>query len=209
MLYPFRIFLDLIFPPTIHELALRQVTKERFISFLQPLTKEAVVYLAPYHLPLIQSAIAACKFEHNYHAAKLLGSLVEKHFKTLPPKKTLIVPLPLSRIRERERGFNQVERVLSYICTSDLPYSTTINPHVLTRTRHTKAQTSLSRTERLTNLQHAFMCREKNLPMLADYERIILCDDVYTTGSTFKAASEALAPHIPTTTELYLLAWAH
>ncbi len=209
MLYPFQIFLDFIFPPTLHELTLRKVTKERFISFLQPLTKEAVVYLAPYHQPLIQSAIAACKFEHNYHAAKLLGSLVEKHLKNLPLKKTLIVPLPLSRLRQRERGFNQVERVLSYIRTSELPYPTTITTNVITRTRHTKAQTSLSRTERLTNLQHAFTCKEKNIAMLAGYERIIVCDDVYTTGSTFSAACKALAPHIPITTELYLLAWAH
>lgn len=209
MLYPFQIFLDFIFPPTIHELALRQVTKERFVSFLQPLTKDAVVYLTPYHLPLIQAAIAACKFEHNYHAAKLLGSLVEKHLKTLPLKKTLIIPLPLSRIRERERGFNQVERVLLYVGTNELPYLTTINTHMLTRTRHTKAQTSLSRKERLKNIQNAFACAEKNIPMLAGYERIIVCDDVYTTGSTFKAAREALSPHIPSTTELYLLAWAH
>ena len=209
MLYPFQYFLDALFPPTDHELQLRHVTKERFISFYQPHSHDSMVYLAPYHLPPMQAAIAACKFENNYHAAMLLGSLVEAHLNTLPPKKTLLIPLPLSRIRERERGFNQVERVLSYVCTNELPYPTTINTHILTRTRHTKAQTSLSRKERLKNIRNAFACAEKNIPMLAGYERIIVCDDVYTTGSTFKAALEALSPHIPTTTELHFLAWAH
>lgn len=207
MLYPFQYILDYIYPPTDHELLLRQVGVKRFTLFYQPNTHNSIVYLAPYHLPPIQAAIAACKFEHNYHAAKLLGSLVETHLKTLPLKKTLIIPVPLSRERERERGFNQVGRVLSYI--NNLPYPFKLNCKIIVRSQNTIAQTSLSRKERLKNVQKAFTCVQKNIYILKNYERIILCDDVYTTGSTLNAARDIISPHLPNTTELYLLAWAH
>ncbi len=209
MLYPFQYIIDALFPPTDHELQLRPITKERFINFYRPNTHYSIVYLAPYTLPPLQAAIAACKFEHNYHAATLLASLVTAHLKTLPPKKTLLIPIPLSSIRERERGFNQVERVLSYVTATELPYNITISNNVLKRTLHTVAQTSLNRRERLKNLTGAFTCVNTNLHILHEYERIILCDDVLTTGSTLTTAKETLTRHLLTTTELYVLAWTH
>lgn len=209
MLYPFQIILDYIFPPTFHELELRHITKNRFITFYQPNTKNEITFLSPYHLPSIQAAIVACKFEHNYHAAQLLGALVSTHLNTLPRKKTLLIPVPLSSIRERERGFNQVARVLSYIRTKEFLYPLTVNTTILKRTRDTKAQTTLGRNERLKNIENAFASEEINIHIFEGYERIILCDDVYTTGSTLKAARSALTHHLPKTTELYLLAWAH
>ncbi|MES2748847.1 MAG: hypothetical protein V4606_00420 [Patescibacteria group bacterium] len=207
MLYPLRIILDFIFPPTIHERVLRQVTPLRFENFYQPHTHHSITCLSSYHIPTIQAAIAACKFEHNFYAAKLLGVLVATHLKTLPTKKTLIIPIPLSLKREREWGFNQVARVLTYIKTSN--YNATIHAHILTRSRHTKPQTSLNRIMREKNVEQAFSCTPKYIHLLSQYERIILCDDVCTTGSTLMAAREVLLPHLPSTTEVSLLAWAH
>lgn len=209
MLYPFHYIFDFIFPPTLHEVTLRPITRDRFVTFSQPQIKNSIVYLAPYQFPLIQSAIAACKFEQSYHAAQLLSALVEKYLQSLPPKKTLLIPIPLSAPRERERGFNQVERVLSYVDTKDVLYPVAVNTKLLKRTRHTVAQTTLSRKERLKNMTQAFTCNERTVHILKEYERIILCDDVYTTGSTFTAAQKTLTPHLPATTTLYLLAWSH
>ncbi len=207
MLYPIQIIFDVIFPPTPHELQLRQVTRARFMTWYRPNTKNGIVYLSEYHFPEVKAAIAACKFEHNYHAATLLGALVLTHLETLQPKATLLIPLPLSARRMRKRLFNQVERVLKNVGT--LPYPTQINTNLLIRTLHTVPQTSLSRKERLTNLAGAFAVNEKNLFYLDDIERIIICDDVLTTGATLQAAKEVLAKKVPKDVEIICLAWAH
>ena len=207
MLYPFQILLDFIFPPTNHELVLRTVSPQRFLLFYDLKQKDSIEFLTSYHIPSVQAAIAACKFEHSYHAAQLLGTLIETHLKTLPSKKTLIIPIPLSTTRERERGFNQVARALCYV--GELPYPFFVATNILSRTHNTVAQTSLSRTARLKNMHRAFICKPQHREALNEYERIILCDDVYTTGSTLTAAKAALTPYLSTSTELCVLAWAH
>jgi len=207
MLYPFQNIFDFIFPATDHELRLRQVRPARFINWYRPNKSRDIVYLSLYQLPEVQSAIAACKFEHSYHAAKLLGALVHTHLATLPSKNTLLVPIPLSAKRQRKRLFNQVERVLTSM--SSLPYPTKITPNLLIRTIHTAPQTSLSRAERLTNMNQVFAVNKKKLDCLEDIERIIICDDVLTTGATLTAAKKVLAPYVPKNVEIICMAWAH
>lgn len=207
MLYPFQNIFDFIFPPTEHELLLRPVTAQRFSTWYRPNTSHGVTYLSSYHLPEIQAAIAACKFEHNYLAAKLLGALVHTHLSTLPPKNTLLIPVPLSAQRYRKRKFNQVERVLTSVST--LPYPIHTHCNLLIRTVHTVPQTSLTRKERLTNLKGAFEVVPRNLFILNNIERIIICDDVLTTGATLWAAKEVLGTYIPSEIEVICLAWAH
>jgi ComF family protein len=207
MLYPFQHIFDFIFPPTDHERILRPVTPHRFTTWYRPNTKHKIVYITEYHIPEIKAAIAACKFEHSYHAAKLLGTLVSTHLATLPSKRTLLIPIPLSTKRQRKRLFNQIERVLNSVGT--LPYPTQINSNLLVRTVNTVPQTSLTRTERLTNLTGAFEVVTRNLFILNTIERIIICDDVLTTGATLTAAKEALMPYVSKEVEVICLAWAH
>jgi predicted amidophosphoribosyltransferase len=207
MLYPIQYLVDSIFPPTTHELLLRNVSANRFKQWYTVQTTGDVTYLSEYATPVIQAAIAACKFEHSYQAAKLLSTLVTTYSETLPPKKTLFIPIPLSKAREHKRGFNQVTRVLSYIGT--LPYSYTVASNLLTRQLDTTPQTSLTRAKRLTNMSGAFVYQTKNHFLLDDIERIIICDDVLTTGTTLRAVKATLVPHIPTHIEIICLAWAH
>lgn len=206
MIHSFTKLLDYIFPPTAHELVLRTYSKDTFISLLQPGIITNIHYLSSYHTPAIQAAIAATKFEHSYLAAKLLQHLVEKWLHTLPPKPTILIPIPLSAKRERKRGYNQVTRVIAPI--RDLPYPSLVLP-LLTRTRDTTAQTSLKRKDRLTNMQSAFTVQTRYLKSIGVDTRIIICDDVITTGATLAAARAALVSHLSPTTEIICVAWAH
>ena len=97
----------------------------------------------------------------------------------------LIVSVPLHPARQRERGFNQAA-----LLTELLSHKTSIRHEaVLERVRYTTSQTAFDRTERMENLHGAFRLRKnsdvRNL-------RVLLVDDVLTTGSTLSECARVL-----------------
>jgi len=98
----------------------------------------------------------------------------------------LIVPVPLHRRKQRQRGFNQAEllaRRLSKLTGSPLGLG------ILIKTRNTPSQVSLEARKRASNLKGAFAVRKADL---IRKRIILLVDDVYTTGSTIKECALAL-----------------
>jgi ComF family protein len=97
----------------------------------------------------------------------------------------VIVPVPLHPARERERGFNQAallaELLSDAIAVPSRP--------VLERTRYTTTQTAYDRAERMENLHGAFRLRKKQ--DVRDL-RVLLIDDVLTTGSTLSECARVL-----------------
>ena len=203
-----RIILDALFPPTAHERLLRTVTAEQFVTLYLPTAHYNCIALAPYSSRRIQAAVAACKFEKNHHAATLLAALfaywLETH--TLVGT-TILIPIPLSHARERERGFNQVTRVLEHLpCHEHIE----IAKHWLIRPQDTARQTSLGRQARLKNMNDAFVMTPRLTTVdWTPISRIIICDDVMTTGSTLGAARAALEKVVPKHVQILCLAWAH
>ena len=98
----------------------------------------------------------------------------------------LLVPVPLHRSRLRSRGFNQSVLLAELLAKQ---WQIPLQRQLLQRTRATTPQMELTRTERLTNLQGAFKVRDNTL--VSD-RRIMLVDDVFTTGSTLAACATAL-----------------
>lgn len=99
-----------------------------------------------------------------------------------------IVPVPLHTFRLLSRRFNQsaeLSRVIAKV--SGKPHLT----QVLKRTRRTRQQVGLSATARADNVRNAFSVTEEGKALLAG-KRIVLVDDVYTTGATVSAATRAL-----------------
>jgi ComF family protein len=97
----------------------------------------------------------------------------------------VIVPVPLHRARERERGYNQAALLANELAPRlGLP----LVADALIRTKATVPQVGLSPEERRANVREAFSCVGNSL---AD-ARVLLIDDVYTTGSTMEAAAAAL-----------------
>lgn len=97
-----------------------------------------------------------------------------------------IVPVPLHRSRERERGFNQ-SAVLARVLGRQLGLP--VREALLLRHRKTRPQTGLTFAQRRQNVRGAFSVR----PGVAiDNLRILLVDDVYTTGATAHACAKAL-----------------
>jgi competence protein ComFC len=97
----------------------------------------------------------------------------------------LVVPVPLHPARERERGFNQSALIAELLSA----HMTLAVKTLLERTRYTTTQTAFDRTERMQNLRGAFRLRKT-----ADVRglRVLLVDDVLTTGSTLSECARVL-----------------
>jgi competence protein ComFC len=97
----------------------------------------------------------------------------------------VIVPVPLHPARERERGFNQATLLAALLAAS----TTAPLRAVLERTRSTTTQTAYDRAERMENLHGAFRLRKNQ--DVRDL-RVLLIDDVLTTGSTLSECARVL-----------------
>jgi len=95
-----------------------------------------------------------------------------------------ICAVPLNSIRQRERGYNQSALMAQRLAeVSGWEYK----PNLLVRTRNTPSQTKLNRLQRQKNMRNAFHCDEELKGL-----RLLLIDDVITTGSTLNACAAEL-----------------
>jgi ComF family protein len=98
----------------------------------------------------------------------------------------VIVPVPLHPAKQRQREFNQAERLARRLgAATQIP----VNRRLLRRVVPTRTQTLLSRPERLANVRNAFAMRDGQR---LNGERIVLLDDVFTTGATTSACAKVL-----------------
>ncbi len=131
------------------------------------------------------------KYRRQIHLTGELGDLLNKGLSD--PRFAaylddgILVPVPLHWTRQRKRRFNQAEEL-----TLQLQKKTGMPCHdMLKRTRKTATQTQFSRSKRLENLTGAFALKARYQPMLQG-RRIILVDDIFTTGSTAHACANVL-----------------
>lgn len=93
----------------------------------------------------------------------------------------LIVPIPLSKERSYERGFNQ-SLLLAQLLTSEVH-------DVLTRPYHLEKQSKKTRSERVHSMSNIFQLKEGHDVI---GKKIVLIDDIYTTGTTVRNAAKTL-----------------
>jgi ComF family protein len=97
-----------------------------------------------------------------------------------------IVPVPLHPLKQRERSFNQAERMARALSVrAGIP----LHNQLLRRRHATRTQTLLTRAERAANVRRAFALRPG---VKLRGERLVLVDDVFTTGATTSACAAAL-----------------
>ncbi len=139
----------------------------------------------------VQTIIHYLKFKGFYKIGLFLGSLLGNEYVKIFNKikeYDIICPIPLFKTKIRERGYNQSE----YICTglNSIIKIEQIN-NLVERIRHTKSQTNLKYFERLSNVKDAFRINEK-YKKLIEGKKILLVDDVVTTGATINEVIKVL-----------------
>ncbi len=134
---------------------------------------------------VIQEAVHELKYRGRRVLAEPLGELLAAHLMALSWPTSVVAPIPLHRERERARGYNQaalLARALSARCGWPLLDGG------LVRCRNTRPQVGLDGAARLENVRGAFRWEGSEPPP----HRILLLDDVCTTGATMGACAEAL-----------------
>ncbi len=135
------------------------------------------------YAPPLSDAVQRLKYSNKRYLASTLASLA------LPEalrgaRVDAIVPIPLAPARERDRGYNQ-SRLLAAKLSPRL--GAPLDDRLLIRQRDTLPQARLPRAQRLTNVRGAFRATRT-----VGGARILLVDDVATTGATVDAAARAL-----------------
>lgn len=143
----------------------------------------------------IGSAIRALKFRRQRRLALPLARLLADAARQADFAADVIIPMPLHTQRRRERGYNQAALLARPLANAlKIP----LREDVLTRSRATKPQTRLSRRDRYANVAGAFALASPAVAPLLAGKRLVLVDDVTTTGATLEAAAEALLAARPT-----------
>ena len=127
----------------------------------------------------LREIIHHLKYKDRVSLAKPLGDILKQYRERERFTGNLVVPVPLHRRRELERGFNQAELIASRL---GLPS----NSQLLRRRKNTPSQTGLTRSERKRNLAGAFEVSSRISGS------IVVVDDVYTTGSTMNEIARTL-----------------
>jgi ComF family protein len=219
---PFRALLDLIFPPLCHvckafipkagELLICTACLDKISFLVSPLctvcgapfateagqdhTCGACLTHTPFHTCRsatlfagpVQELIHRFKYGSRVHLCHPLGLLTAAALATfcIEAAPDLIVPVPLHRKRLRQRGYNQSQLLGEVL---EKRWRVPLEIGNLRRVRWTEPQTSLDATDRVMNVRGAFAVKD---PRRLKGKRVLLVDDVLTTGSTMRACVEAL-----------------
>ena len=136
----------------------------------------------------MQRIIHAFKYAQWHGLSSIMGLAMGGAVLNSPLLSTadLILPVPLHKVRYRERGYNQSSLLA---CCAARICNISVNEKILTRTRHTSIQARLSSKERLKNVLNAFSVKT---PEDVRNKKIILVDDVLTTGVTINECARVL-----------------
>jgi ComF family protein len=144
----------------------------------------------------MRGALHAFKYNELAPLAKPLGEMLAQAIAQLvleAPSELLVVPVPLHRSKLAKRGFNQARllslHALKFLRKSHPGWKLTLASTTLMRLRDTESQAGLTPHQRRLNVRGAF---EVSTPAEVAAKHILLVDDIFTTGATARAASQAL-----------------
>lgn len=141
---------------------------------------------------VIKKAILKIKYKFVFEIAEEIALRLSENLKKgniFIKKDILLVPIPLHRKKEKWRGFNQARKIGEILARIN---NWDISDNLLIKTKDTKPQTTLTKTERKKNVIGVFQVDKDEASNVNNNKQIVLFDDVYTTGTTIKEAAKTL-----------------
>ena len=139
----------------------------------------------------LKAAIAALKYDGNPQLAKPLGGWLAEAWLSFPElaiDNLTVVPIPLHQEKLKQRGFNQAELLAESFCElTGLP----LQRHGLERVKNTQALFALTPQQRQAEMKNA-LSLGKDFRRRLPRDRVLLVDDIYTSGTTVKSAIKIL-----------------
>ena len=146
-----------------------------------------------YHDPVLRNLIHYFKYKSFKNLSLILGEIIINYLKllnleTYKLSNFIIVPIPLHRFKERQRGFNQSKLLANNIAE----YFNLETVDALKRIKNTKPQAQFKNSEqRIKNVKDCFTIKEPLISAIKN-KNILLIDDVFTTGTTINEAIRIL-----------------
>ncbi len=142
------------------------------------------------HGGVLQTMLHQLKYNDGTVFGFQLGALLGTHLSQQIQNigHSILIPVPLHLLKERERGYNQSTIICKGIASV---IGAEIAPHLVERKKYTISQTTLNAEERKTNVADAFLVSEPAAFKLKG-KTCIVVDDVVTTGSTISAVAKVL-----------------
>lgn len=136
----------------------------------------------------VQKVIHEMKYRNSFVMGKTLGQIAAAalYDNIISWNADLIIPVPIHRLRRADRGYNQSLYIAKGISAV---LSIPLRPNLLKRLKYTSTQTALNLAERKINVKDAFVLKHSGI---IQGKRIILVDDVITTGATITECGKVL-----------------
>ncbi|UTW55738.1 ComF family protein [Kordiimonas sp. SCSIO 12610] len=139
-----------------------------------------------------RSLVLALKNNRSFVGFQALSKLMINTL-FVPEDIDLVIPVPLHPLRLMRRRFNQ-SHLLADAYVNGCGHNLKVSSTVLVRQKNTVTQGSLNRKERHKNVRTAFTVKERQQAKI-EGKRVLLVDDVYTTGATLNACAKTLKAH--------------
>ena len=200
--------MNIIIPLNNTQKNLKNISPEEFLSLTSqrkvqfPPIKNSVAIFS-YKSKLVKQAIWSLKFKNNSEISKLFGEILYDYLiEELADlklshnfDKPILIPIPITRKKKLERGYNQTELIAQEINKLDNNNSFEYRKNILKKIKNTLPQSRTSnKKEREENLKGCF---KVIMPKLIKNRNIILLDDVITTGATLTEAKKTLQQYKP------------
>ena len=163
-----------------------KITKERcrLTSFL-----DCLIIATDYENELIRKILSKFKYSFVQELRAPLGKLLIKKLKQLDNQSfDYVIPIPLFKRRELWRGFNQAELLAQEVSKE---FSIPVLNDLVFRNKNTSQQVGQKRKKRKENLKNAFVINPEFKDLVKD-KKILLIDDVFTTGTTMEEVVKEL-----------------
>lgn len=137
---------------------------------------------------IIRNKIIEYKFEDKGYLYKMFAKIILSYKKTCNfiKKYDVIIPVPISKKRKKKRGYNQSELVANELAQK---LNQDIWTDIIIKKKDNKPQSELNKLERIKNVEDIYKI---NKPIEVKNKKVLLLDDIYTTGSTVNEIARKL-----------------